>query len=322
MKHLTLAFAACLLVFFQQTTAQTESAVKLVTAAGNIEGSLLVPDGKTGVPVVLIIAGSGPTDRNGNQRDMENNSLKLFAEELCRNGIASLRYDKRGIAASADAAGNVSSIRFEDMVNDAKNWILLLEKDKRFNNIVIAGHSEGSLVGMMAAQKQKKVTGFISLAGAGKPADEILKEQFGAVPQNVKDIVFPLLDKIKKGDTISNVPPILYSLFNPAVQGYLISWFKYDPRKEIKKLKIPVMIVQGTTDVQVKEADAEQLRAACPAATYLVVKNMNHVLKECENTDKKYQVEEVYGNPNLPLHKDLMPGVIDFVKTRLPDKKK
>jgi uncharacterized protein len=292
--------------------AQEESIV-LKTPTGDIDGTLMLPEGKKNIPVVLIIAGSGPTDRNGNNETMENNSLKLLAEELKKEGIASLRYDKRGVAKSQEAVGKEEDLRFDTYVNDANDWIGLLSKDKRFNKIVIAGHSEGSLIGMVAAANNKKVNAFISIAGAGRPADEVLKEQFANVPPTVKDVIFPMIDSLKKGDTIAYVPIIFYGLFRPSVQPYMISWLKYDPQAEIKKLDIPVLILQGTTDIQVKEADANALSKAQPKAELKIIKNMNHVLKDCDTNDKEKQTP-IYSNPDLPLNKEFTMNVIEFIK--------
>ena len=311
MKQSILALAFVFLSIIKLTA--QEELITLKTISGNIEGSILVPSAKEKIPIVLIIAGSGPTDRDGNNSNMSNNSLKMIAEELAKSGIASVRYDKRGIGASSDAAGDVSAMRFENMSDDARNWIDFLSKDKRFSKIIVAGHSEGSLVGMVALNATKNGAGFISIAGAGRAADVIIKEQLGNVPQEVKNIVYPMLEKIKKGDTIPNVPPMLYSLFHPSMQGYLTSWFKYDPQLEIKKLKMPILILQGTTDVQVKEVDAELLQKSNPKAKLKIIKNMNHVLKDCENLDKKTQMETVYNEPTLPLNKEFVKEITEFI---------
>ena len=159
-----------------------------------------------------------------------------------------MRYDKRGIAESKGAGKSETDLRFDDYVNDAKEWTQLLKKDKRFSKVIVIGHSEGSLIGMIAGTTADK---FISIAGAGQSADKILKEQLSSQPKEVQDLSFPMIDSLKNGKTIDNVPPMLNSLFRPTVQPYMISWFKYDPQNEIKKLSILTLILQGTTDIQV-----------------------------------------------------------------------
>lgn len=301
-----------LLFAFTRIHAQEES-VLLKTSTGDIAGTLTLPDAKTNISVVLIIAGSGPTDRNGNQESIENNSLKFIAEELRKNGIASVRYDKRGIAKSEDAMTAEKDLRFETYINDVKDWVSLLSKDKRFTKIIIGGHSEGSLLGMIAAENNKNVNAFISIAGAGRPADEILKEQLDKVPKDVKDYIFPVIDSLKHGDTVANVPIIFYALFRPSVQPYMISWLKFNPQAEINKLEIPVLILQGTTDVQVTETDANLLANAQPKAELKLIKNMNHVLKDCETLDKEKQ-KPIYSNPDLPLNKEFVDELVNFIK--------
>ncbi len=296
--------------------AQEENIV-LKTATGDIDGTLALPENKKDIPIVLIIAGSGPTDRNGNSDliDGDNNSLKYLADALRKNGIASVRYDKRGIARSMDAMTSEKSLRFDTYINDIKDWVELISQDKRFSKIIIAGHSEGSLLGMCAAVDNKKVDGYISIAGAGRSADVVLKEQFAAAPDNIKEIIFPMLDTLKAGDTIASVPKYFYTLFRPSVQPYMISWFKRNPQEEIKKLTIPVLILQGTTDIQVKETDARLLAAAQPKADLEIIANMNHVLKDCDFLDKEKQNTTIYNNPALPLNKEFMMDVVEFVRS-------
>ena len=257
----------------------TGEPITLETGTGRIEGTLLCPAGVKKLPVVLIIAGSGPTDRNGNSPMMTNNSLKMLAEGLFEKGIAVARYDKRGIAESKDAGLQESDLRFESYVKDAEEWVDWLKKDSRFSEIHILGHSEGSLIGMMAAQKGE-VRKFISIAGVGSPAGEILREQLKAQPPMVLQMALPYIEKMERGETDEEVPQMLYSLFRPSVQPYLISWFRYDPEKEIAKLDKPILIIQGTTDIQVTTADAEKLANANQRAKLHLIEGMNHILKE------------------------------------------
>ena len=293
-----------------------ESELVLKTATGDIYGTLTLPGEGSGIPVVLIIAGSGPTDRDGNSPPVlknKSNCYKLLAEELRKNGIASVRYDKRGIAGSKAAANKEEDLRFENYISDSRGWIEMLSRDKRFSKIIVAGHSEGSLIGMIACT-QVRVNGYISISGAGRPADKILKEQFESLPQNDKDQIFSALDKLKKGDTIGKVPNGLQGFFRPAIQPYLISWFKYDPQVEINKLKVPVLILQGDMDIQVSVHDAELLSQANPQAKLKIINNMNHVLKDTDTKDKAEQVTKVYTNPDLPLDKIFEDEVVKFIK--------
>jgi pimeloyl-ACP methyl ester carboxylesterase len=276
----------------------------LQTSTGELSGTLTVPILKGTFPVALIIAGSGPTDRNGNNPQMKNNSLQLLAHELAAQGIASIRYDKRGIGASKDALVSEENLRFENYAEDAKAWAAQLKADARFNKLIIIGHSEGSLLGLLACEQADV---FVSLAGAGRPIDVILKEQLSTQLKGQKKMLRAVeegLTKLKKGELVGDAPEELFSLFRPSIQPYLISWMKYDPAVEIWKLKIPIVIIQGSTDLQVKEEDAVILFKAHPLNSRLIIiENMNHVLKIAP-LDRAKNIE-TYSNPELPLAPEL-----------------
>lgn len=295
----------------------SEEPIVLKTKTGDIFGSLKAPNSKTPVPIAIIIAGSGPTDRNGNSQLTQNDAYKMLSDELFYSGIATLCFDKRGIAASKSAMKEESDIRFENYIEDVKGWINLLSNDKRFSNIIIIGHSEGSLIGMIAAKNNPKVTKYISIAGMGVPFDVILKEQLekqlAGQPQATKDLIFSYLDKLQQGETISNVPPTLNALFRPSVQPYMISVMKYNPQEEIAKLTIPTLIIQGTTDIQVPIEHANLLSVANPKAQKVIIENMNHVLKDCKSSDMAEQTA-TYSNKSIPLNKEVGKVIINFIK--------
>jgi alpha-beta hydrolase superfamily lysophospholipase len=291
----------------------TESEISLKTPTGDISGTLTVPEKIKKSPVVLIIAGSGPTDRDCNSPlGIKTNAYKMLAEGFAGNGISTLRFDKRGIAKSKAAMTSESELRFETYINDAIGWINLLQKDKRFSKIIVLGHSEGSLIGMVAAE-QTGISGFVSVAGAGSPIDTILRKQLkNQLPETIFQESNKILDTLRMGKTVKKINPVLLSLYRPSVQPYLISWIKYDPAAEIKKLKIPVLIIQGTTDIQVSVGDAMLLSAAKPDAKLLIIENMNHILKEAE-ADRQKNVA-TYNQPELPLKQGLIEALVSFIK--------
>lgn len=300
---------ACLLSW-GYTLSQHQQTLTLSSLEAELQGTLLLPEDRSADRVVLIISGSGPTDRNGNNHMMQNNSLKLLAEGLANSGIASFRYDKRGVGTSTSALAE-KDLRFSHFVDDAVRWIHKLRTDHQFKNIIILGHSEGSLVGMLASQ-EADADAFISLAGPGRPAADILREQLSAQPAEVLEVAEPMLHKLVRGDSIGFVPPGLYALFRPSVQPYLSSWFKHDPAATIKQLEIPVLILQGTTDLQVAVKDAHLLKNANTHAELQLIKGMNHILKEASM--ERSENLKTYSNPELPLHPDLLPSVIQFTQ--------
>ncbi|HEX8720770.1 MAG TPA: alpha/beta hydrolase, partial [Pyrinomonadaceae bacterium] len=296
-----------------QAASKAEPAV-LETPGGKLHGTLEVPArGAAPYPVVLIIAGSGPTDRDGNSAALPgaNNSLKYFAEGLAAEGIASLRFDKRGVAESAGAAKSESELRFDTYIEDAVLWGQRLRADRRFSTLVVAGHSEGSLVGMVAAQRLG-ADGFVSVAGAGRRLDVVALEQLKRqLPPEQYAKAEAAFKTLLEGKTIPDVPANDI-LFRPSVQPYLISWLKYDPPKEVAKLAVPVLIAQGTHDMQASADDAKALAAAKPDAKLLLVEGMNHVLKETP-AEPGRQIAS-YSDPALPVAPKFLAEVAAFVK--------
>lgn len=291
--------------------ASSEHEVTVTNAYGAMLGTLLLPAGCGPFATVLILPGSGPTDRQGNNAmGVGANTYRLFAEGLAAKNVATLRYDKAGMAASKSAMPKTEAdMRFDMGASDAALFVAALRKESRVGHVILAGHSEGSLLAMLVA-KQAKVDGYVSIAGAGRPIAMVLREQLsrqmtGTLLAQADDIIASL----EKGQTVGAVPVSLLPIFRPSVQPYLISWFKYDPAKELHALPTPALIVQGTTDVQVDVADAKLLSAARPDAKLLLVDGMNHVLKTA-TLDKDSQ-NAAYTSPTLPI----VPALVDAVAT-------
>lgn len=291
-----------------------EEEVQLETATGLVHGTLLVPAGSGPHPVALLIAGSGPTDRNGNSALMPgpNNSLKLLAEGLAERGIASLRYDKRGVGASARAMPREADLRFDHFVDDAVAWVRMLREDPRFSTVTIGGHSEGSLIGMLAVQRAG-ADAFISIAGLARPVGQVLRDQVR--PQLTPELWEQserILTTLEAGRTADSVPFSLYELYRPGVQPYLISWIRYRPTEELARLSVPVLILQGTTDIQVGVAEAEALKEARPEAELVVIEGMDHVLKAAP-VDPANPLAS-YSDPTLPVVPELIERIGRFIR--------
>jgi pimeloyl-ACP methyl ester carboxylesterase len=203
-------------------------------------------------------------------------------------------------------------IKFETYINDVVSWISFLKSDKRFSKIILLGHSEGSLIGIIAAEKNN-VSAFVSIAGVGRTADKVIQDQLKTkIPPQLIQESNRILDSLRNGKTVSKMDQSLLFLYRPSVQPYMISWIKYDPSKEISKLRIPVLIIQGTNDLQVTVADANLLKSARPGAKIAIIDNMNHVLKECDRDMQKTMAS--YSNPALPLKAGLVKEIAEFIK--------
>lgn len=263
-------------------------------------------------PVVLILAGSGPTDKDGNSALAgKNDSLKMLAEGLANEGIASVRYDKRGIGDNKSLSTKEEDMSIDHYVNDAVQVINNLLANKAYSSVHIIGHSEGSLIGLLAAQKTN-VESFVSIAGTGRPIDEVLLEQLKGQlsPQLLKEST-DILASLKKGELVKNVSPDLQALFRSSVQPYMMSWLKYNPASELAKVNSRVLLVQGTNDLQVTATDAEALKKGKQDAELLYMDGMNHVLKDAP-ADRAGNLA-TYSDPSLPLHKELLPAIQQFI---------
>ncbi|MBL0147164.1 MAG: alpha/beta fold hydrolase [Chitinophagaceae bacterium] len=314
MKNIGKLFLSLLLThFFASEIYAQEEPIVLKTPTADIQGTLTMPDQKKRIPIVLIISGSGATDRDCNQPNMKSDAFKYLADTLRKSGIASVRFDKRGVGKSLTKDFKEKDLIFDDYAKDIKGWLAMLAKDNRFSKIIVAGHSEGSLLGMIACKNNKKVKGYISIAGPATPTNEKLKEQLASQPQEMKTMLYAMIDTLKNGDTLHNVPKSLYVLFRPSVQPYLISWFKYNPQTEIKALNMPVLIIQGSTDIQVSVKDAELLAAAKPSSKKVIIQNMNHPLKDCDTVDQTKNFA-IYNKPELPLNATFVKEMIGFIK--------
>ncbi len=294
---------------------QTGVSIPIDQGKHKLYGTLTLPKGVQHPPVVLIIAGSGPTDRDGNQPKMKSNIYKILADSLARNGIASLRYDKRGIGQSKIENLDESKLRFEMYADDAAAWIHWLKNQHHFSKIAVLGHSEGSLLGILAIEKEPADV-FISVAGPGRPIDVILKEQLAEQSPELALEAQPVIDSLKAGYTVKNIPKKLRVLFRPSIQPYLISWMKYDPAREIAKLDIPVLIIQGTTDLQVKTEDAKILADSAKNAKLVIIDGMNHVFRNAPKSRLKNIL--TYTNPNMPISGEFVESVVSFIKNAKP----
>ncbi len=291
--------------------------IDLETGSGTLHGSLLLPKTEERVPVALLIAGSGPTDRDGNNPyGAHNDSLKRLAQLLAKHGVASVRFDKRGVAASKAAAPDERTLSVEGYVADAIAWGQRLKSDPRFGSLILIGHSEGALIASLAAENAG-ADALIVIAGSSRPIDQVLDEQLRyRLPPPLLAQSAALIASLKAGQTVAEVPDELQVLFRPSVQPYLISLFRQQPAEAFARLRMPALIVQGTHDIQVDVADAERLKAVRPDAELALVGGMNHVLRVVPDDVKKQMAS--YDDPKLPLAGQLGAYLLDFIQ-RLPD---
>lgn len=295
---------------FAQEKSYTETEISIPTNSVTINGTLLTPITSEKKPLVILIPGSGPTDRDGNSAMSKNNSLKFLAEALTANKIATYRFDKSVLSYNKQDKEKIDALTFITFINEAKSVIDYFKNTNSYSKIIVAGHSQGSLVGMVASQN--KADGFISLEGAGRSIDVVLVEQMELQAPFLKDETQKIVTELKKGNTVEEFNPMLISLFNKQVQPFLISWIKYNPQEEIAKLNIPILIINGSKDIQVKVIDAELLHKAAKKSELFIVENMNHIFKEI-NGDLTENMQS-YGNSELLIMQSFSDKISTFVK--------
>lgn len=273
----------------------------------NIYGSIVEPKSRSNSNLVIFIGGSGPIDRDGNQSFMKCDMFKKLAYSLSEKGISSFRYDKRVVTQIRKGKLD-KKITFDDFVSDVIAIIDFFES--KYNSIVIAGHSQGSLVGLLSIKEG--VSGFISLSGAGRTIDMVIEDQISKTAPMLLDDTKNIFKILRSGKITEDFPLPLYSLFNIEIQPFMISWMQYDPKKIIAKIPIPSLIINGDSDLQVDEKEAKLLYNSAQNSEILIVKNMNHVLVEIEGDELKNV--KSYNNPDLKISELVIEKMVEFIE--------
>jgi len=251
---------------------------------GPLEGTLVNAGANT--PVVLMIPGSGPTDRDGNSAlGPKPATLRQIADGLAKRGISSVRIDKRGMFSSKQAVADGNHVTIADYATDVRNWITVIRRKSGVRCVWLAGHSEGGLVALASAQGGADICGLILLAAAGRPLGEVLRSQLHAMPaaQTVLPQIDGAIDALAAGRhvNVQTLHPGLRHLFHPAVQDYMIDLFRHDPVVLLRAYRGPVLIMQGTADRQVSATeDLPLLKAADPKAQVVLLPNVIHTLAD------------------------------------------
>ncbi|MEO2059212.1 MAG: alpha/beta hydrolase [Mesonia sp.] len=303
-----LLFTIVLLLNFFSIQAQDNFIANDLRINQYVEGTLLAPRQET-VPLAIIINGSGPIDRNGNEMMTKNNSAKKLAEALAKKGIATFRYDKRTLKAQ-QLNIDEKDMRFDDFIDDAKAVIKRFSELPNYSSLYIIGHSQGSLVGMIAAQE--KADGFISIAGAGQTIDNLIVEQIGRQMPGLEESARTAFNELRANGKVKDYNQGLASLFKKSIQPFMFSWMKYDPQQEIKKLEMPVLIINGDNDLQVNTNEAKKLKAAKPDAELVIIENMNHIYRIIDKNDDIAN-QKSYNEPLRPISNEMVEQISNFI---------
>jgi alpha-beta hydrolase superfamily lysophospholipase len=293
----------------------TEEPFAWTDGSQRLEGTVALPAHPGGkVPVVLIIAGSGPTDRDGNNPlGVHSDIYKKLAWALAERGIASVRYDKRGIGASR-FTGDFAAVTFGDYVDDAIAGARALAADPRFATVVLVGHSEGALLAERAANQGAPVAGVVMMAGMGRPFTTVLREQMARQLDSAQLAVYDrTIAAYLAAGPMPAVDSSLRPLLNRSVRRFIQTESAIDPAAEARRLPVPLLVLQGSTDIQVSVKDAEALRAARPDAEVRILPDANHLFVHCATTDPVAQAA-TYTDPALPLVPELVPLIAGFAE--------
>lgn len=276
-----------------------------------IEGSLVTPYSDTDqeVPLLIFIMDAGAINRDGNDRMSKNNTFKKLSHELAKIGIASYRYDKRLF--KMDGLGiREHEISFDHFIEDAKSVITYFRKNKTYTKIIILGHGQGSLVGMLAAKGN--ADGFISIAGNAQSIDQVIIEQISKQAPGLEKSAAAAFQQLKENGRATGYEPALESIFRYDLQPFMKSWTKYDPSQIISELEMPILILHGDKDIQVELSQAEKLKESAPQSEYLVINNMNHILKEIKGG--RLDNQKSYNESWRRIIPEVLSSIANFVK--------
>lgn len=298
--------------------ARAQSMIETPGPLGPLRGTML-PGVPAGGPVVLIIPGSGPTDREGNSPlGVQASTYRLLAEGLAGHGITSVRIDKRGLFGSSAAVHDANAVTIADYATDVRSWVATIREKTREPCVWLLGHSEGSLVALVAAQSMPEICGLLLVASPGRPLAKVLRAQLEANPANaplLKEALAAIesLEAGRRVDT-STMPAPLQPLFAAPVQDYLISVFALDPVELLRGYRRPALILQGLNDLQIDPLDARLLASGNPDARLVLLPNINHVLKFVGSSDRAANLV-TYADPDLPLGPGVIDSIVRFLST-------
>ncbi len=280
-----------------------------INITSQVKGTLMVPETDRAVPLVIFIPDQGVVDRNGNDMRSKHFAYKQLADSLFAHNIATYRYDKRTFTQVKNRRVDNNTV-LDDFIDDAKKVIAAFSNDRRFSKIVVLGHGQGSLVGMLAAGEN--VDQFISVAGAADPIDQIIVGQIAQQQPGLDKVAKKTFDKMRSQEgVVEDIQPALQSILHPSVQPFIKSWMKYDPKAVISGWSFPILILHGSKDRQIDAANAQQLADSSNNAEVKIIDGMNHIMKRVG--DDEILASKSYVDPEYKLNDTLIETMIQFI---------
>jgi len=295
------------LVVLAAIALQNWGEIEIATEKGTLYGTLAKADGRKD-EVVVLIAGSGPTDRDNNSLILSGkmDGFLQLSHALNQEGYSVFRYDKRVAGKSRDSFGPHDMV-FDDFVEDA---ILVVEEMQKngYEKIHLVGHSQGALVAIRVAQ-EKSVASVTHLCGPSKHIDETFLRQLEILPKDLYEEAVEHFDTVRRGQEIGLVSEELEPYFSDRTAPFLLNWMQYNPVEEAKAVQAPILFLAGGQDTQVLAEDLEDFQAVLENETYQVIPNMNHVLKSVQS-DRENQA--TYQDPSFPVDPILVETLANF----------
>jgi uncharacterized protein len=311
-----------------------------------LAGTLLTPDGEGPFPAVLFVSGSGPQDRN--ETLMAHQPFLILADHLARHGIASLRYDDRGVG---ESTGDHMGSTVTDFAEDAAAGVAFLADQPKIDGDVVGilGHSEGGLAGPQVAAAGGAVDFLVLLAPPGVPLVELLQRQSedmlrlqgldetmleAAIAQQAEDLALvrdeSVSDEALQAELLARTRRRIEAMgpeeaarlgLDEAQAGQAIAqattaWFRslmrQDPAVHLRKVEVPVLALFGGKDVQVAaEENAAALREARPDAEIRTFPDLNHLFQHAETGGL-----EEYGKIEETIAPEVLAAVTEWITER------
>ncbi|PFG41122.1 hypothetical protein ATJ97_3670 [Georgenia soli] len=272
------------------TATRTDTAEISIRSGEHIlAGTLTVPEGAGPFPAVLLVPGSGPVDRDSNVKRLPLDVTGQLARALAGAGLATLRYDKRGVGAST---GEFRSAGFLDGADDAEAALEVLAAAPGVDpeRVLVLGHSEGALLAGMVAARSGVPAGVVLLSGSATPGEELLRWQARQIaptlPAAVRAVLRLMRTDLEKR-VAKNHRTIRATTTDVArVDGTRLNarWHRefmaYDPRVDLARIHVPVLAVTGTKDLQTPVGDLATIASTVPAAVEThEVPDVTHILR-------------------------------------------
>ena len=263
------------------------------TSGGHVLAGTFLPASPSGSApagtAALLVSGSGQVDRNSDARQLAIGVMGQVAEWLAATGVATLRYDKRGVGQSG---GDYHRTGLHDNVDDARAALAALREHDGVDpdRVVVVGHSEGAIIATELAAADDRLAGVVLLAGSAATGEQVLREQASAVADTLPRPVAWLLRLLRK--EVSTVQEKRFAQLRATSQDvvrmqlvrvnarWMREFLDHDPTPSLRAIRVPVLAVAGTKDVQAAPHHAETIGEVVPGPVRVeLVDGMSHLLR-------------------------------------------